>query len=240
MARNKPYSEDPLSSLSWMPAQADLKRGPHRPPAVEAGGRLRPTSLLDAAEGLDLLQLLRRQLARSLAAFHLLGLHLVADVLDDLWVRERRDVADVGEVRDACDHAPHDLPGARLRHVGDDPNVLRTRDLSDLLLDRLRHLLLDVLARFDTPLQRDVHLDRSSAQVVDDGNGGRFRDLVDGDRRRLELLRAEPVACDVDHVVDTSEDAEVAVGRLDGAVAGEVGPVLPLLAVLVLAVLLVV
>src|SRR5664279_4908384 len=41
----------------------------------------------------------------------------------------------------------------------------------------------------------------------------------------------------VDHVVDAAEDAEVAVGGLDGAVAGEVGPVLPVFALLVPAVL---
>src|SRR5262249_50409411 len=52
-----------------------------------------------------------------------------------------------------------------------------------------------------------------------------------------ELLRAEPVAGDVDHVVDAAEDPEVAVGRLERAVAGEVGPVVPVLAVRVSVVL---
>src|SRR5712692_8492145 len=41
----------------------------------------------------------------------------------------------------------------------------------------------------------------------------------------------------IDHVVDPPEDAEVAVGRLDRPVACEVGPIAPVLAVLVPAVL---
>ena len=60
---------------------------------------------------------------------------------------------------------------------------------------------------------------------------------VDGDARRLDLFRAQPVPGDIDHVVDPAEDPEVAVGRLDRAVAGEVRPVVPVLAVLVPAVL---
>src|SRR5665811_859547 len=44
----------------------------------------------------------------------------------------------------------------------------------------------------------------------------------------------------VDHIVDPTEDPEVAICRLDGAVAREVGPVAPVLALLVTAVLLVV
>src|SRR5438046_916141 len=41
---------------------------------------------------------------------------------------------------------------------------------------------------------------------------------------------------DVDDVVDTAEDPEVAVSGLNGAVAGEVRPVLPLLPIFVLGV----
>ena len=42
----------------------------------------------------------------------------------------------------------------------------------------------------DAGLERDVHLDRAAAELVDDRNGGRLGDLLDGDRRRLELLGA--------------------------------------------------
>ena len=73
--------------------------------------------------------------------------------------------------------------------------------------------------------------------LVDHRHRGRLGDLGDGERRRLELLGAEPVPGHVDHVVDAAEDPEVAVGRLHGPVASEVGPVAPVRAVLVRAVL---
>src|SRR6266487_2508971 len=196
--------------------------------------------LLDLTERLDLLEFLRRKLAWSLAAGHLLVVDVVSDVVDDLGVRQRGYVPNVGEVGDAGDNPAHDLPGARLGHVRDDPDVLRSRDLPDLPLDRLEYLLLDVFARGEARLQRDVHLDGTAANLVDDWDRGGLGDLLDGDARRLELLGAQPVAGHVDHVVDPAEDAEVAVGRLDGAVAGEVGPVMPVLAPPVPAVLLVV
>src|SRR5665648_717406 len=62
----------------------------------------RPGRLL-GAERRDLLQLLRCELARSLATVHLLALDVRAAVLDDLGVRQRGRVSDIGEVRDRGD-----------------------------------------------------------------------------------------------------------------------------------------
>src|SRR6266545_5545514 len=171
---------------------------------------------------------------------HLLALDVVADVIDDFGVRQRGHVADVGEVGDRSDDSAHDLPGASLGHVRDDPNVLRPRDLADLNLDRLGHLLLDVPAGRDPWLQRHIYLDGSAAELVDDRDRGGLGDLLDGDARRLELLGSQPVPGHVDHVVDPAEDPEVAVGRPNSTVTGEVRPVAPVLALPVPAVLLVV
>src|SRR5439155_6368112 len=107
-------------------------------------------------------------------------------------------------------------------------------------LDRLGHLPLELLARAEAGLERDVHLDDPAAQLVDHRDRRGLGDLLDRDARRLGLLGPEPVPGHVDHVVDAPEDPEVAVGRLDGAVAREVRPVAPVLALLVPAVLLVV
>src|SRR5438105_9842024 len=101
------------------------------------------------------------------------------DHIHDGRVRQRGDVAGAGEVRNAGDDAAHDLPGARLRHVGHDPDVLRPRDLSDQPLDRGDDFLLDVLARLQAWLEGDVYLDRTAADFVDYGYGGRFGDLLD-------------------------------------------------------------
>src|SRR6266540_1419734 len=165
---------------------------------------------------------------------------MLADVLDDLRVREGGHVADVGEVGDRGDDPAHDLAGAGLGHVRDDPDVLGPGDLADLGVDRLGHLLLEVLARRVPRLQRDVHLDRPAPQLVHHRDRGGLGDLLDGDGRRLELLGPEPVASHVDDIVHPAEDPEVAIGRLDSAVAGEVRPVAPVLALSVAAVLLVV
>ena len=75
-------------------------------------------------------------------------------------------------------------------------------------------LLLDLLARGEAGLERDVHLDDPAAELVDHRHRGGLGDLVDGEAGRLELLGAQPVPGDVDHVVDPAEDPEVAVGRL--------------------------
>src|SRR5205807_1756010 len=58
----------------------------------------------------DLLALGLGQLARHLALGHLGALHLMPDRLDHLWVGQRGDIADVGEVRHRRDHPAHDLP----------------------------------------------------------------------------------------------------------------------------------
>src|SRR5271165_2287032 len=171
------------------------------------------------AEGLDLGELGLAQLARDLALGDLGALHLLPDLLHDLGVGERGD------------DAAHDLAGPGLRHVGDDPDVPRAGDLADVGLDRVLDLRLDLRCGGEAGLERDVHLDHAAADVVDDRDRRRLRDLLHGQRRRLQLLGAEPVAGYVDDVVDAAEDPEVAVCTLGCAVAGEVRPVAPVLAV---------
>src|SRR5205807_1048622 len=93
------------------------RRGFAPAPAVTA-------ALLGVTEGLDLLQLLRRELAGELTPGDLLGLHLLPDVLHYLRIRECCDVSGAGEVGDPGDDPAHDLARPRLGHVGDDPHVL--------------------------------------------------------------------------------------------------------------------
>src|ERR1019366_5084918 len=130
------------------------------------------------------------------------------------------------------------LPG--LRHGGHDPDVLRPGDLADLGLDRLGDLGRHLLARLIAGLERDVHLHGAAPDVVDHRHRGRLGHLGHGRRGGLDLLGPEPVPGHIDHVVNAAEDPEVAVGSLHRPVAGEVGPVTPVLAVRVLVVLAVV
>jgi hypothetical protein len=117
------------------------------------------------------------------------------------------------------------FPGARLGHVRDDPHGDRAGDLPDFVFDRGGDLPGDVVAGRQSGFEGHVHLHRPAAELVHDGHGGGLGDLGHGQRGGFEFLGAQAVPGDVDDVVDPAEDAEVAVGGLDGAVAGEVGPV---------------
>src|SRR5438034_2539604 len=162
---------------------------------------------------------------------------MMPDLFHDLGVGQRGDVADVGEVGHGRDDPAHDLAGPGLRHVGDDPDVLRPRDLADHGLDRLADLDRHLVARLEARLERYVYLDEAAADVVDDRHRGRLGDLGHGERGRLDLLGAQPVPGHVDHVVHAAQDPVVPVGGLHGAVVAEVRPVPPVRAVRVLVVL---
>src|SRR6516164_9785506 len=192
------------------------------------------------AELLDLLELSLGQAARHIVLGDFHALHVVPDVLDDLRVGQGGDVPDVSEVGDGRDHPAHDLSRPGLGHVRDDPDVLRPCDLADLGLNGLADLALQLAARLETRLERDIYLHHTAPDVIDHRDGGGFGDLGDGQRGGLDLLGAEPVASDVDHIIDPAEYPEVAVGGLERPVVGEVRPVVPVFAIGVLVVLAVV
>src|SRR4029077_4315320 len=83
----------------------------------------------------------------------------------------------------------------------------------------------------------DVDLRHAPFDLVLHGDDGRLRDLRDREASGLDLLGAEAVTSDVDHVVDAAEDAVIAVGRLHGAVAAQERPIAPVLALGILVVL---
>src|SRR5664280_1562696 len=153
----------------------------------------------------------RAQVSRLFPARHLLALDEVTDVSDDVGIGERGYVANVGEVRNRRDDSAHNLSRTGLGHVGHDPDILGSGDLANLGLDHSRHLVRDAVG------------------VGIDHEGG-----------RLELLGAQTVPRDVDHVVHPPEDAVVAVLGLHRAVVGKVRPVVPVRTLGVLVVLLVV
>src|ERR1035437_1828360 len=198
------------------------------------------SSLLGLTERFDFLGLLWGQLAWLFAALDFFALDVVADVVDDLGVGKSGDIADVGEVGYTGDHSAHDLSRPGFRHVLDDPDALGSGDFADLAIDGLDHLVLYLLAGGQSGLQGHVHLHGPAAQLVNYRHGGGLGDLVDGESCGLELFGPEAVPGHVDHVVDPAEDPVIAVGGLYRSVTGKVGPVSPVLAVLVGAVLLVI
>ena len=63
-----------------------------------------------------------------------------ADLLDDLGVGERSNVANVHGVGDGGKHPAHDFARARLGHVGNDTNTLGPPDFADHSLDHVNDL----------------------------------------------------------------------------------------------------
>src|SRR5271170_6499204 len=72
-------------------------------------------------------------------------------------------------------------------------------------------------------LERHEAYDRLPLQFVGTAYYGRLGDRPMGLQRAFDLHRAQPMARDVDHVVDAAHQPQVAVLVAAGAVAGEVG-----------------
>src|SRR5207245_5893731 len=108
------------------------------------------------------------------------------------------------------------------------------------LLVCLNRPLGEARTRRHARIEGDVHFRHASLELGLDRDDGGFGDLGDGETGGLDLLRAQAVTRDIDHVIDTAEDAVIAIGRLHRAVAAQERPVTPVFAPGVLVVLAVV
>ena len=100
------------------------------------------------------------------------GLHHPVDLLDDLGVGERGDVAEGSATRHVSEQPAHDLARSRLRKVVGEDQAVWSRDLADLVSDVLPELGRDGVVAFVLALQRDECDDRLAVDVVgprDDG-----------------------------------------------------------------------
>src|SRR5260221_14381737 len=88
-----------------------------------------------------------------------------ADLLDDLGVGERSNVANVHAVGDGGKHPAHDFARARLGHVGNDTNTLGPRDFADHSLDRANDLVLNRVAWLKAGLNCAVNFGYTSPPV---------------------------------------------------------------------------
>src|SRR5208337_3639908 len=170
----------------------------------------------------------------------LAALNDLANLLDDVGVGQRGDVAGIHVIGDGGQDAAHNLAGARFGHVRNDMDALGPRDFANHGFDGGGNLLNDLLFRKNAGLERDVDFGDAALHLVHDRNDGGFRDFGDGEAGGLEFLGAEAVAGDIDDVVHAAENSVVAVGRKDGGVGGVVGPIAPILALRILVVFLVV
>src|SRR5579859_1721472 len=168
------------------------------------------------------------------------ALHLFADLLDDVGIGERGDVAGVHVIGNGGENAAHDFAGARFGHVWNDVDVFGAGDFADHGFDRGGDFVLYCFVGMDSWFERDVHDRHAALDFVDDGNNGGFRDFRQGEASGLEFFGAEAVAGDVDDVIDAAENAVVAVGGKNSAVGGVVRPIAPIFAMRILVVLFVV
>src|ERR1700722_15912951 len=116
----------------------------------------------------------------------------------------------------------HDLAGPGLGHVVGPDDPLGPGELADPLGHVLTQRILEHGLGGHAGAQRDVGHDRLAGELVTDRDDRGFGHRRGRDKRRLDLGGGQPVARDVDDVVDPPGDPEVAVLVPAGAVAHEV------------------
>src|SRR6266849_6766419 len=186
------------------------------------------------AEALDVFRgFLKRQLGAAL--------HELANLLDDVGIRESGNVAGVDAIGNGGENAAHDFARTGLGHVGNDLNGLRPGDLADHSLNRVRYFSGHILGTGrNSRLERNVNLRHAALDFVHHGYDRRFGDLRDGQASRFELFGTQPMAGHVDDVIYPAKDSEVTVFGEQCAIACKVRPVTPIFALGILAVLLVI
>src|SRR5688500_19630248 len=86
----------------------------------------------------------------------LTGAGLVADRVPDAGIGKRGDVTEIALLSDITQQPPHDLPGARLRQVRREHDLLRPRELADHLCDMLPQFATEVIGGVEAGPQDDV------------------------------------------------------------------------------------
>src|ERR1700722_875228 len=168
------------------------------------------------------------------------ALHQFANLRDDIRIGERGDVAGVHVIGDGREDSAHDFAGTRFGHVGNDVDALRPGDLADNGFDGGDDFVLHGFAWKHAGLQGNVNFRDTAFDFVNDGDDGGFGDFGDAQAGRFDFLGAEAVTGDVDDVIHAAQDTVVAIGGKHGAVGGVIGPIVPVFALRILAILFVV
>src|SRR4051795_9450643 len=176
----------------------------------EAGGVGRPTPLRP------------RSLAARLVLFLLALLDLALELLHDVRVAERRDVAELLALADVAQQPAHDLARPRLRQVVGPDDALGPRELADALRDVLADLVDEVVRALEVALERHERRHGLAGVLVALADARGLGDLRVRDDRALDLRGRHAVAGHVDDVVDAPDDPEVVVLVLARGVADEV------------------
>src|SRR5699024_4698354 len=104
------------------------------------------------------------------------------------------------------------------RQVGDDVDLLRLRDRTDVLAHVLSQLLCRLGGVLDAVGHDDEGDDGLTRGLIGSTDHGRLGDLGMGDEGRLDLRGRQAVTGDIHDIVDASEEPDVAVGVATGTV----------------------
>src|SRR5205823_3529675 len=137
-------------------------------------------------------------------------------------ILEGRRVADLLPRDEGSDHAAHDLPAPRLRQFLRDVKVVRHRDRPDRFADVFLQFLLESVRPRLPALQDDVRDQGLALHRMRLADDGRLGDLLVAHQGGLDLHCPDPVARDVDHVIDAAHEPEEPVLVHPRAVPGEV------------------
>src|SRR5258707_6615555 len=151
-------------------------------------------------------------------------LSVADEVVDDARVGERRGVAEIAVLvfRDLAQNSAHDLARAGFWQAGRELNEIGRGNRADFFSHPGDQFLAQLVARLFAGHQRDIGINALPFDVMRIADDGRLRHLGMRHQRALDLGGAEPVAGDVDHIVDAAGDPVIAVGIAPAAVAGEV------------------
>src|SRR6185312_8278642 len=158
---------------------------------------------------------------RRLPAGRLLRRIDAAQLIENRGILQRRDIlSDLLAARDCPQQSPHDLAGARLRQVVREADLVGLGD-GPQMFSHPGAQLVDERARVASralPAADNIREDRLALYLVRLADDGSLGDPRVRDERRLDLHRPEPVARDVQHIVDAAHDPEIAVLVSVGAV----------------------
>ena len=116
----------------------------------------------------------------------------------------------------------HDLTGPRLGKTGNELKLAGRGDGSDFLPDMGHQVFFQLITSFITHLKYYVGIKVFPLNVMRETDDGRFGYVGMGNQRTLNLGRADPVAGNIHHVVNTAHQPEVTVFILSRPVSGKV------------------
>src|SRR6266566_854293 len=138
-------------------------------------------------------------------------------------VLERCSVArDICAAGDFLEKASHDFSAARLWQCFSKANFVRLGDCADVRADMIAQFRFERTRRIDTCLQRDKGDNALTFQLVRPPDYGRFSYLCVADKCAFDFRCAKPVSSNVQDVVDSTNDPEIAIFVAARAISSEI------------------